>query len=155
MASPDKDRPALLDVNVLIALTWPNHEGHDAARRWFAEDSPRGWVTTPVTETGFVRVSSNRHALATATTPRRANDMLGRLTSLPGHTFWPDSVRQVAHGHVDLARLTGYRQVTDAHLIALCVENNGDLVTFDRAVRHLAAATTAAVRILAGDGPGP
>ena len=27
---------ALPDVNVLIALAWPNHVHHDAARSWFA-----------------------------------------------------------------------------------------------------------------------
>ncbi|MDT0200362.1 TA system VapC family ribonuclease toxin [Nocardioides sp. AE5] len=123
---------ALLDVNVLIALVWPNHVGHQAARTWFAEASAAGWATTPMTESGFVRVSSNRRALPRATTPAIAVEMLGRLRSLPGHAFWPDGVELVT-GRSEVV-LTGHQQVTDAHLLALCRANGGQFVTFDRAV---------------------
>ena len=37
---------ALLDVNVLIALAWPNHVHHAAARAWF-EDRRDGTVGQP------------------------------------------------------------------------------------------------------------
>ena len=46
---------ALLDVNTLIALAWPNHSHHVAAHNWFATWKG-GWATTPFTEVGFVRV---------------------------------------------------------------------------------------------------
>lgn len=146
--------PALLDVNVLIALAWPNHEGHSAARAWFDRESRRGWATSPVTETGFVRVSSNRGALATATTPRRAVDLLEQLTAMPGHAFWDDSVPLVTGGRVDLSELRGHRQVTDAHLVALCIANHGRLVTFDQAITDLVPAATSRVQLLqAGTAP--
>lgn len=87
-------RTALLDVNVLVALAWPNRVAHRAAQAWFrTEAAANGWATTPVTEAGFVRVSSNRRVLPTATTPGVAIDMLGRMTALPGPTFWSDAVR--------------------------------------------------------------
>lgn len=35
---------ALLDVNVLLALAWPNHQHHVAAHRWFHDDGRRGWA---------------------------------------------------------------------------------------------------------------
>ena len=35
-------------------------------------------------------------------------------------------------------RLTGYRQVTDPHLLALAVRHKGALVTFDAAIAELA-----------------
>lgn len=35
----------LLDVNVLIALAWPNHVHHDAAGSWFARLRRTGWAT--------------------------------------------------------------------------------------------------------------
>ena len=38
---------ALLDVNVLIALAWPNHVHHVAARAWFEEHREEGWATCP------------------------------------------------------------------------------------------------------------
>jgi toxin-antitoxin system PIN domain toxin len=130
---------ALLDVNVLIALAWPNHVAHKASRGWFASKSARGWATTPITETGFVRVSSNRRALPTATTPIIARELLGSLREKRGHHFWPDDVALVSGDHFDLEHLTGHRQVTDIHLLALCAKHDGRLVTFDRGLVTLAA----------------
>lgn len=124
-----------------------------AARDWFGRESKRGWATSPVTETGFVRVSSNRGALTAATTPKRAVDMLQRLTALPGHTFWDDSVSLVTGGHVSLDDLTGHRQVTDAHLVALCLAGHGRLVTFDKAIRELTAGDTSVVHLLRAGPP--
>ena len=54
-------KPAmLLDVNVLVALAWPNHVHHVAARAWFNDVGQKRFATCPVTQSGFVRVSSNR-----------------------------------------------------------------------------------------------
>ncbi len=50
----------LLDVNVLIALTWPHHVHHNAAKSWFAGVRGNGWTTCPLTEAGFVRVDRER-----------------------------------------------------------------------------------------------
>lgn len=50
---------ALLDVNLLVALAWPNHVHHQAALGWFQRNQAAGWATCPLTESGFVRVSSN------------------------------------------------------------------------------------------------
>lgn len=124
---------ALLDVNVLIALGWPNHVQHQAARRWFAESAGRGWATTPVTEIGFVRISSNRSVMQVSTTPAVAIALLGQLATLPGHTFWPDSIRLVV-GESDPERIASHRHVTDAHLVALAALHGGSLVTFDAAL---------------------
>ena len=129
--------PALLDVNVLIAIAWPNHEGHAAARAWFATRAGAGWASTPVTEAGFVRVSSNR-ALPTATTPELALSMLRQLTATPGHRFWVDDVRDVVGSHLDPASVVGHRQVTDGHLVALARRHRGSVVTFDAALASLA-----------------
>jgi len=128
---------ALLDVNVLVALAWPNHVGHAAAQLWFAEESGRGWATTPFTEAGFVRVSANRRALPTATTPALAIEMLSQLSALPGHVFWPDAVPGVVNRGIRTSELIGHRQVTDAHLVSLCLVHGGPLVTFDRAIPNL------------------
>jgi toxin-antitoxin system PIN domain toxin len=130
---------ALLDVNVLISLAWPNHVAHEASINWFTSRAAPGWATTPFTETGFVRVSSNRRALPTATTPSLARQLLGSLRQQPGHHFWPDDVTLVTGDHLDLGNVAGHRQVTDAHLLALCARNEGQLVTFDRGLIALAA----------------
>ena len=133
----EPDRPALLDVNVLVALAWPNHVHHQAAHEWFSMAVGRRWVTTPVTESGFVRVSSNRAAIATATSPGRAIELLAVMTALDGHVFWPDDVASVTAGFGEPGLITSHRDVTDAHLLALTQRYDGTLVTFDGRIRRL------------------
>lgn len=130
---------ALADVNVLIALAWPNHIHHASAARWFLTSEASGWATAPVTESGFVRVSSNRSALPTATTVEAAVALLRELRQRPGHTFWFDDVSVAAAPELDFTTLAGHRQVTDAHLLALAIRRGGRLVTFDRGVVKLGA----------------
>lgn len=125
---------ALLDVNVLIALGWPNHIHHGAAQQWFGQSSAIGWATTPITETGYVRISSNRRAMQVATTPATAIAQLEAMTALPGHTFWPDDVPLVVGAGGNRGAVSNHRQVTDRHLIALAARYGGRLVTFDAAL---------------------
>ena len=47
----------MLDVNVLVALLWENHEHHLKARSWF-KNVP-AFATCPVVQLGFARVSSH------------------------------------------------------------------------------------------------
>lgn len=129
----------LLDVNVLISLAWPNHVHHRPARQWF-HDRPSGlWATTPVTESGFVRVSSNRAAIPMAVTPPDALSLLATMRHLPNHVFLPDDLEQVlGKGHVPTGRVATHRLVTDAHLLALARRHGARLVTLDRGVTALA-----------------
>ena len=128
---------ALPDVNALIALAWPNHVHHDAARAWFAAHRSAGWATCTLTEAGFVRVSCNRVAVKQETTPAEAIALLRRLRSRESHTFWtqdrsitvlPDAIR---------SRLQGYRQITDAVLLALAMQRGGQLATLDAGIKSL------------------
>jgi predicted nucleic acid-binding protein len=45
-----------MDVSALVALLWENHEQHSTAKSWCAGKS---LVLCPITELGFVRVSSS------------------------------------------------------------------------------------------------
>jgi toxin-antitoxin system PIN domain toxin len=128
---------ALLDVNTLVALAWPNHVHHRAAVRWFEEHSAVGWATCPTTESGFVRVSSNRKAIPTATTVSSAIAVLDELRSQPAHEFWVDDISLTSCPELDVTALAGYRQVADAHLLTLAIRRGGRLITFDRAVGAL------------------
>lgn len=130
-------RGALLDVNVLIALAWPNHTHHQAAREWFDDNHRRGWATTPMTESGFVRVSSNRAAIATATSPKLAIELLVAMTALAGHEFWPDDLALVTGGLGNSDLIARHGDVTDAHLLALAERHNGAVITFDAGLRRL------------------
>lgn len=122
----------LLDVNVLVALAWPNHVHHERARQWFEESHRSGWATCPLTESGFVRVSSNRKVTPAARRPEEAIRLLRELTGLAGHTFWTDDISIARSRSIAAERLLGHGQVTDAHLVALSQRRRGRLVTFDR-----------------------
>lgn len=128
---------ALLDVNVLIALAWPNHVHHDATRRWFTEHRGDGWATCPLTEAGFVRVSCNPSAVQHVVTPGEAIALLRRLTRLESHSFWPLD-RSIADLPRELvSRLQGYRQITDAVLLAVAIQRGGTLATLDSGLARL------------------
>ena len=130
--------PILLDVNVLVALAWPNHVHHATALAWFDEIGRAGFATCSVTQSGFVRVSSNQRAIPDARSPREAREILRRITALPGHVFWPDDIEIASNQHIAWERLGSHAQVTDAHLLALAIRHGGRLATFDRVLVDLA-----------------
>lgn len=127
----------LPDVNVLVALAWPNHVHHERARAWFEKNHRRGWATCPLTESGFVRVSSNRKVIPQARRPEEAIGLLRELTSLPGHVFWIDDISIARSRWIAREQLLGHGQVTDAHLVALSRRRRGRLVTFDRGIAEI------------------
>ncbi len=130
---------ALLDVNVLIALAWPNHVHHDAARAWFNQQRPHGWATCPVTEAGFVRVSCNQSVVRRVVTPLDAIAVLENLTRLGAHAFWPLDRPIMQLPESVAARLQGYRQITDALLLMTAMQRNGQLATLDSGIKELLA----------------
>ena len=125
----------LLDVNALVALAWDSHVHHAAMRAWFATNSASGWATCPITESGFVRVSSNPKVLPSAIGIAAALGVLSALRALEGHRFLADDV---SIGDSDVPTITGHRQVTDAHLLTLARRRGVPLVTFDAGVVALA-----------------
>jgi toxin-antitoxin system PIN domain toxin len=128
---------SLLDVNLLIALAWPNHVHHRTALQWFDRNRKSGWATSPLTQSGFVRVSSNAHILSGARSPREAIALLRRIVGLPDHVFWEDDISIAASDFIDETKLLGHRQITDAHLLAVALRNGGRLATLDRGITRL------------------
>lgn len=127
----------LLDVNVLVALAWPNHVHHRAALTWFEDFGRASFATCPVTQSGFVRVSSNTRAIPDARSPREAREILRRITNLPGHVFWADDIDLANSEHIAWERVGSHAQVTDAHLLAIALRHGGRLATLDRALADL------------------
>lgn len=138
----------LLDVNVLVALAWPNHIHHARAIAWFGSVREDGWATCPVTESGFIRVSSNARVIPEARTPAAAIAHLGRMRHLPGHVFWSDDVSPTDPSATAFGRVVGHRQVTDAHLLTIAIRNGGRLATFDRGVSDLVPDNAIAVELI-------
>ncbi len=128
---------ALLDVNVLVALAWPNHIHHEMALHWFEKHRPSGWATCPLTQSGFVRVSSNKQVIPEAKTPAEALLLLRRITELEKHVFWMDDINLAHSDLIAPEKLIGHRQVTNAHFVALAIRHKGQLATFDRGVAEV------------------
>ena len=134
-------KTALLDLNILTALLWPAHEHHDAAHRWFAGRGSARWATCPLTQLGFVRIISNPAFSPDALSPGEAVALLGQNLTHADHDFWPDNLQMPEAMKPLESRLQGYRQVTDAYLVAVARRHKGVVATFDRGLRTLAGDT--------------
>ncbi|MGH3545282.1 MAG: TA system VapC family ribonuclease toxin [Mycobacteriales bacterium] len=113
----------LLDGNVLIALSLPDHTHHETARRWLFKH--RGNIAScPITQGALLRV-----AIQGGVSTTRAGEMLAAIVADPRHEFWPDDL---GYADISLESVLGHRQVTDAYLAQLARKNGGQLITFDR-----------------------
>lgn len=127
----------LLDINILVALSWANHEQHEAASSWFRTHYRFGWATCPLTQAGFVRVSSNPRVFPDAPPPSKVLELLETNLNHPGHRFWKldiglsDAVSPFAD------RLAGHQQITDAYLLGLAIHKSGILASFDSSIATL------------------
>jgi len=123
---------ALLDVNVLIALLDSDHLHHARATAWLKENIKAGWASCPLTQNGCVRIMAlpgYPNSLPAAAVAER----LAAAAATVHHAFWPDAVSLLDAGRISWSAVLGARQVTDAYLLALAVEQGGRLVTLDRA----------------------
>jgi toxin-antitoxin system PIN domain toxin len=127
----------LLDTNVLIALLWPSHTGHEQAVKWFVRQRNKRWATCPLTQAGFVRIVSNPSFSRDAVTPREAAGILAANTSAKDHVFWPDELPVTDAIAFAGARLVGHQQTTDAYLLGLALHRDGMLATLDEHITVL------------------
>lgn len=127
----------LLDVNVLVALLWPTHEGHQRAQGWFGQNANAGWATCPFTQAAFVRIVSNPAFSKDAVSPAEAVNLLAANVKHPGHQFWSDEIDFVSAVWPFLARLRGHQHVTDAYLLGLARHKRGKLGTMDKTITEL------------------
>ena len=125
---------ALLDVNVLIALSWGSHVFHDRVQRWFAKHAGSGWATCPFTEAAFVRILSNPRFSPHAVSPQQALDVLEASTQHATHKFWADEVSVADSVRPFRNSVVGHQQITDAYLLGLALRKNGKLSTLDHGI---------------------
>ena len=117
----------LLDVNVLMALLWENHEHHTKVRAWFK--GVFDFATCPVAQLGFARVSSHP-LLGYGMMPDDAFGVLRELLADPRHRFIPDDL-SCADRVVRTDLMGGPNQITDRYLIALARQHGCSLATLD------------------------
>ncbi len=125
-------RPALFDVNALVALCLTTHMHHAAAHQ-FLSTLDRSWATTPLTEAALYRLLLNPSVTGS---PRRAVDVTHILSGMRRDPRWTllEDASSLAQPRVDLAVLAGHQQVTDLHLVNLAATHGAVLATFDAAI---------------------
>ena len=133
-------RKSLIDLNVLIALTDPEHQHHQKARKWLMSPGRERLGICPFTEAGFLRVTTNS---ALHLGPRTMENAIAILQVLKGRDdYWycPIDESWVTLTARFASRIRGHQQVTDAYLLGLAIKENGVLVTFDKGLQYMAGA---------------
>ena len=117
----------LLDVNVLLAAIWVNHPLHGRAFAWL---SGKRVMLCPLSELGFLRISTNQKVFNVAM--ERARQLLDQFAK-------DRAVERIAD---DLAALDSHskksEQVTDHYLGDLALKHGARLATLDQNLRHSA-----------------
>ena len=131
---------SLLDLNVLIALTDPEHTHHQKAWNWFTSSGRENWAICPLTEAGFVRVTMNPAFRPTPRTLEHAIAILQALKGHPGYGYCEIDESWVTLTARFAARIRSHQQVTDAYLLGLAIKEKGVLVTFDEGIQYMAGA---------------
>ncbi|HMQ54575.1 MAG TPA: VapC toxin family PIN domain ribonuclease [Anaerolineae bacterium] len=122
----------LLDINLLLALSDPMHVHHDLAHHWFAQTGHHSWATCPLTENGFVRITSHPKY------PNRPGDVatmleiLRQLCEVEGHEFWAEdiSIRNL----LEPGAIISPSHITDIYLLGLSLHKGGKLATLDQRI---------------------
>lgn len=127
-------RPALLDVNLLVALFDPDHVHHELAHDWFADHQTGGWATCALTENGFIRVLANPSYGAVVSRPAELVQRLRLFCASEDHVFWSDSISLQDRTIFNPSFIRGHRQVSDVYLLGLAKKMGGRLATFDRTI---------------------
>lgn len=119
----------LLDVNVLLASIWTVHPHYSSADAWL---QGKRVATCPLTELGFLRISTNakapfnvsmadaRKALERFLSETKATRIADDLPALDSHPARSD-------------------EVTDHYLADLAAKHGLKLATFDQELKHAAA----------------
>ena len=136
----------LLDVNVLIALTYPDHALHAQAHAWF--NPARHWATCPATQAGFVRLAARLSGTENREGVRNGLSALELACASPKHEFWPMTVDLRHLRAVHRKKLLGHQQVADIQLLELAHRRGGQLATFDARIGELATGTDRASSVL-------
>jgi len=118
----------LLDVNVLLAAIWENHPHHDRTFRWL---SGKQISVCPLSELGFIRISTN---------PKAIHAPMEKARKLLQNFLTERVARRVSD---DLPALDAHpqktEQVTDFYLAALAGKHGMKLATLDEKINHPAA----------------
>ena len=117
----------LLDVNVLLASIWTTHPLHATATAWLPG---KAVVVCPISELGFVRISTQKKAFNFTMADARTG--LEKFLSERNATRIPDDLPAL-----DSKPVTS-EQVTDHYLADLAAKHGLKLATLDARIKHAA-----------------
>jgi len=138
----------LLDINVLIALMDPDHAFHQRAHAWWCIQK-RAWASCPLTENGLLRImASAAYSKSTHFTVTNIAALLSSFASNSDHHFWPDSLSIRDQQYFHHGSILSSKHLTDLYLLALAVEHQGSLVTFDQHIPLNAVPTASATHLV-------
>ena len=124
----------LLDVNVLVAWGWSDHENHTRVTRWIGSfkgtRKARLW-TSAIPELGFVRVSLHR-AGGALDISEAVSTLASMLHSLGNHHAFISDDRSATAGFPEWCG--GASRTTDGHLLLLAKVHGLELATLDTGI---------------------
>jgi uncharacterized protein len=118
----------LLDINVLLAAIWQQHPQFAKADAWLVG---REVATCPLTELGFLRISTNKRALNA--------DMTASRQLL--EAFLQKHNAECIPADLPVLKSSARRseELTDYYLADLAASKGMKLATFDTGIKHRAA----------------
>lgn len=136
----------LLDVNTLLALGWVEHEAHAWVVKRLTHGAAPRWATCPITQLGFIRISSTSGIFSRNLSPHQAHAALAALCRDEKHHFLGEHLSAL---DCDFSALNEPRQTSDAYLVALARHHGLCLLTLDK--RLVNAFLGAPVELLAAE----
>jgi uncharacterized protein len=115
----------LLDVNALIAAIWKNHPDHLTIDAWL---DGKELATCPISQLGFLRISTNPKALNADMT--NARQLLEAFLQKHGLAFVADDLLPLK------SSAQKSEQVTDHYLAELAASKGMKLATLDEGISH-------------------
>ena len=115
----------LMDVNLLLAAIWENHSQHERAFRWL---EGKKLAVCPLTELGFIRISTN---------PRVINAPMAKTRVLLKNFLDDRTVERLSDDVPALdSKPQKSEQVTDSYLATLADRHGMKLATLDGNIKH-------------------
>jgi uncharacterized protein len=139
-----KSKICLLDVNVWLALASGPHIHHHIAKDWFAHLGLAEAAFCRITQMSFLRLIMNDHVKGgEAVSQPKAWTLYEDLASDERVTFVAEPAEvEAAWKRYTQGSFTGTNVWTDAYLAALAAVRGLTLVSFDRGLARIKAAST-------------
>lgn len=128
----------LLDANVLVALLDNKNASHLTVMRWFNQEiivAKHQWLGCAITQMACLRI------LCLPSYPAdygftEVQTIFQKVITTTNHQFLATELNIIEQDIINWRHLQGHRQLTDAYLLALAVENQAIFVTLDNRINY-------------------